>query len=180
MRRQIQYRLALATVTLLAAYPVFAQNDPFKSAPAPTPPISRHAAPHPTDPIPLESAPLPRSLISFDGVWTGTYSCTAYQQKAEYSYRFVLRIKDGRAVERVDAPSRTPGTPGYQTVDGMIDAAGKVTIIRSGISNGTPTGALPRGEAFSDETDGQFIGNEFNGKVVSSARPCTLRLTRQP
>jgi len=163
---------------VLATTAVFAQSDPFQSNPGPPQPV-RPAPPRVTRPAPEPDAPPPLAPPSrWDGIWSGSFECAAYQTHVAFSFIIVLEVKNNRVVSRLNEGSTLPGTPGYDTWIGDIAADGSVSIQRSGLSGGI-AGAAPRGAPFAQRIDGRFTGDGFVGRDVTDLpRECGVKLIR--
>ena len=183
-------------VLLVTTCPARAQ-DPFQSAPGPTPQSARpmprpHASrPPPAEPESIEPAVVPRPVAPvgpnpppaapveagrFDGVWTGNRTCAAFGNRQAFSTRIIIvEVRNNRLSQ---VSKFTAGTPGYATLDGTIDRAGNVTVVGAGISGGVAGGA-PRGMPVRFRYEGRFDGDRFVGNdVMALPRECRLELTR--
>jgi hypothetical protein len=150
-------------------------EDLFQSAPGPPAPKVR---PQPqTQRRPAEPLPAPAGN-TWDGTWSGTFHCEAYQALQAFSYPVVIKILNNRIAERVDALSHSPGEVGYDVWRGDIGSDGSVSINRFGVGGGVP-GGVARGVGFSFLINGRFSGDSFTGtQIASPPRDCTLKLSR--
>lgn len=106
----------------------------------------------------------------FDGAWTATRSCDAYEELPARVSSWKLNVAGGEFVLERGAP----GQPGYNQARGKPGDDGSLVLSGKGISDTKRT----LGNTFSVFWEGRFDGERFVLKGALGQRPCTLVLAR--
>jgi len=112
----------------------------------------------------------PAAAPSYDGAWTATRTCEAYEDLPLQVANSKLSVKDGEFV----VTTGTPGQPGYSLAKGRPDESGKLVLRGDGIAVAKRFLGRPHPIYFLGRIDGQRF--HLNGQVGD--RNCTLVLAR--
>jgi serine/threonine-protein kinase len=115
-----------------------------------------------------ENAPAPSR---YDGAWTATRSCDAYEELPARVSSWKLNVAGGEFVLERGAP----GQPGYNQARGKPGDDGSLVLSGKGISDTKRT----LGNTFSVFWEGRFDGERFVLKGALGQRACTLVLARR-
>jgi class 3 adenylate cyclase len=115
-------------------------------------------------------AAAPSKAPSYDGPWTATRACQAFDELPAQTSTWKLSVKDGQfVVERGD-----PGKAGYNTAKGAPRADGSLVLNGSGIA----TARRFAGQPYSVFFEGRLEDGRFVMKGRMGQRNCTLVLAR--
>jgi len=106
----------------------------------------------------------------YDGAWTATRSCDAFEEFPAQVQNWPFAVKGGEfMVER-----GTVGQPGYHAARGRPSEDGSLILTGTGISSAQRI----RGQSFPVFFEGRFDGDRFVMKGRLGTRACTLVLAR--
>ena len=107
----------------------------------------------------------------YDGAWTATRACDAYEEFPARVSSWNLNVAGGEFVLERGAP----GQPGYNQARGKPGDDGSLVLSGKGISDTKRT----LGNTFTVFWEGRFDGERFVLKGALGQRPCTLVLARR-
>jgi eukaryotic-like serine/threonine-protein kinase len=116
------------------------------------------------------AAPRAPAASRYDGAWTVTRSCDAYEELPSRVTSWKMNVAGGEfVIER-----GTPGQPGYNHARGKPGDDGSLVLSGNGVSDTRRT----LGNTYPVFLKGRFDGESFLLKGTLGQRPCTLVLTR--
>ncbi len=110
------------------------------------------------------------AVSRYDGAWTVTRSCDAYEELPARVSSWKLSVAGGEFVLERGAP----GQPGYNQARGKPGDDGSLVLSGKGVSDTKRT----LGNTFIVFWEGRFDGERFVLKGALGQRPCTLVLAR--
>ncbi len=137
-----------------------------RAAPVPAAPVSAPAA------APNVAAASQRS--GPDGLWKGSYRCTASKNAGEFNIQVQIAVSGGTGTWA--RPASGPGTPGNQSISLRINGQ-QVAVSRQFVPAHRP-GVVATASMFA-----RYEGNSISGggpEVASGGRTCHISLTRGP
>jgi serine/threonine-protein kinase len=116
-------------------------------------------------------ATTPAAASRYDGAWTATRSCEAYEDLPVQTATSNLSVKGGEFIVVVG----TPGQPGYSVARGRPNDDGILDLSGDGIATAKRFLGKPHPVYFRGRAD----GDRFVLKGTLGVRDCTLELTRR-
>jgi len=117
-----------------------------------------------------EEAPPAAAASPYDGAWTATRSCEAFEEFPPQVQNWQLSVKGGEfVVER-----GKPGQPGHNLVRGRPSGDGNLVLSGTGINSAQRL----RGKPYAVFFEGRLDGDRFVMKGRLGERACTLVLAR--
>jgi len=107
----------------------------------------------------------------YDGAWTATRACDAYEELPARVSSWNLNVAGGEFVLERGAP----GQPGYNQARGKAGDDGSLVLSGKGVSDTKRT----LGNTYSVFWEGRFDGERFVLKGALGQRPCTVVLARR-
>jgi hypothetical protein len=113
----------------------------------------------------------PVAEASYDGAWTATRTCEAYEELPSQTESWSLNVSGGEFV----VATGTPGQPGYSQARGRPSAAGALVLLGDGIAISKRFIGKSQLVTFNGRAD----GGRFLLKGALGDRNCTLVLARR-
>jgi predicted Ser/Thr protein kinase len=117
------------------------------------------------------SAQTGAAAASYDGAWTVTRTCEAYEELPSQTASWTLTVKGGEFV----VATGTPGQPGYSIARGRPSPAGALVLLGDGIASSKRFAGQSQLVSF----NGRAEGERFTLKGALGDRNCTLVLARR-
>jgi predicted Ser/Thr protein kinase len=112
----------------------------------------------------------PAAASRYDGAWTATRSCEAFEELPAQVQNWQLAVKGGEFV----VEGGKPGQPGHNLVRGRPGGDGNLVLSGTGINDAQRF----RGKPYPVFFEGRFDGDRFVMKGRLGERTCTLVLAR--